>query len=129
MARAIYWSLIRKKTKKPITINTGRNSNNIKVIDVAKKIQKKFKNVRIEIANNAENDKRSYKVDFSKFRKLSGKYYAQYNLNNIIDDLKINLKNKKVSINTLNLIRLKKLNKLLDEKKIDNLLKWINQKK
>ena len=129
MARAIYWSLIRKKTKKPITINTGRNSNNIKVIDVAKKIQKKFKNVRIEIANNAENDKRSYKVDFSKFRKLSGKYYAQYNLNNIIDDLKINLKNKKVNINTLNLIRLKKLNKLLDEKKIDNLLRWINQKK
>ena len=129
MARAIYWSLIRKKTKKPVTINTGRNSNNIKVIDVAKKIEKKFKGVKIEIANNAENDKRSYKVDFSKFRKLSGKYYAKYDLNNIIDDLKLNLKKKKNNFNSLNLIRLKKLNKLLEEKKIDNLLKWIDQKK
>ena len=51
------------------------------------------------------------------------------NLNNIIDDLKVNLKNKKNKFNNLNSIRLKKLNKLLDEKKINNLLKWINQKK
>ena len=80
------------------------------------------------IKKNAENDKRSYKVDFSKFRKLSGNYYSKYNLNNIIDDLKLNLSKNK-NLNSSNLIRLKKLNKLLEKKKIDNLLKWINQKK
>lgn len=129
MARAIYWSLIRKRTKKPITINTGRNSNNIKIKNVAIKIQKKFNGVKVKIANNAENDKRSYKVDFSKFRKLAGKYYSKYSLDNIIDDLKHNLKRKNDNFNSLNLIRLKKLDKLIERKKINNLLQWIDQKK
>ena len=40
---------------------------------------------RVFINKNAKSDKRTYKVDFSKFRKISGKYYPKDNLDKVIN--------------------------------------------
>ena len=70
-------------------------------------------------------DKRSYKVDFSKFQKMNTKYKLNYDLEKSIIDLKKNLKKidfKTKKFRESNFIRLKILKNLLEKKKVDKKL-------
>ena len=75
MAKAIEWSLKRKKVKKsePLCINVGNNKNNFKVIDMALKIKKKIKGISVSVNKKKMIDKRSYQVSFDWFLKLAPK--------------------------------------------------------
>jgi len=68
MSSAISFFL--KNYKKTISnfeiFNVGLNKSNIKIIDLAKIVKKNFKNVKLKF-ENTKDDKRSYKVNFSKY--------------------------------------------------------------
>ena len=54
-----------------LTINAGSNLMNYQIKDIAKKVGKLIKGVNVSINSRALPDKRSYKVNFSKFEKIS----------------------------------------------------------
>lgn len=73
MSKAIIWSLQREYTiaNHNLTLNVGSNSNNFKIIELAEIVKSIVKNTTININKNAVSDKRSYKVDFSLFNKIT----------------------------------------------------------
>ena len=79
MCQAMIYSMLHcNKIKRILIINVGSNSNNFKIIDLAKKVKNIFKNTSIEIIKKQVHDKRSYKVNFSKYNEFKkGKYKHQ----------------------------------------------------
>ena len=104
--------------------NVGVNSSNIKIIELAKKVKNKIKNTKIEIVN-FEDDKRSYRVNFSKYQKLIKKKYSHLSLERSIENLIKNIKLLKINKkNKINLNRLNVLQKLIVKKKLNANLRW-----
>ena len=63
MCQAMIYSMLHcNKIKRILIINVGSNSNNFKIIDLAKKVKNIFKNT--SIVKKQVHDKRSYKVNF-----------------------------------------------------------------
>ena len=57
-----------------LEINVGNKNSNIKIIDIANKIKSIIPKITISKQKRFFVDKRSYKVDFSKFYKLAKDY-------------------------------------------------------
>lgn len=127
MCRSIDWAL-QRSGKKNIIVNVGKNSNNIKIINLAKKVQKYFPKLKLVINKKALSDKRSYKVDFSFFKKIAPRYQPIKTLDQTIIELKKFLKNKNIKkkFRESNLIRLRKLDNLQKKKQISKNLFWIH---
>lgn len=125
MCRSIDWAINRKK-KKNIVVNVGKNSHNIKILDLAKMVKKHFPKLNIDVNHLAKSDKRSYKVDFSLYKKLAPKHQPIKNLDQTIKELKSQIKKQKIKKNfrNSNYIRLNKLAILQKEKKINKNLIW-----
>lgn len=127
MCKAIDWSLFEYKTNKKTSIfNVGSNKWNFQVKDIAYQVKKIFKNVEIKINNNSPNDKRSYKVDFSKYKKLSKNYYPSQDISEEIIKLKKMIKNKNNLHNfrSSKYIRLNHLKNLIKKNKISKNIVW-----
>jgi nucleoside-diphosphate-sugar epimerase len=90
--------------------NCGSNNNNYSKIQIAKILKKRFKSLKIVINRNVK-DKRNYKVDFSKIRKVL-KFRSKYNINYGVSEIINFLKKKENS----------KLNKNVKNKKFGNYL-------
>lgn len=73
--------------------NCGSNNNNYSKIEIARILKKRFKNLKI-VFNRNINDKRNYRVDFSKIKKIL-KYKSKFNLNYGISEIVNFLKNNK----------------------------------
>jgi nucleoside-diphosphate-sugar epimerase len=72
--------------------NCGSNNNNYSKIQIARILKKKFAKLKIVINKNVK-DKRDYKVDFSKIKKVlkfKSKYNVNYGVSEIINFLKTN---------------------------------------
>ena len=95
--------LILLKTKKKISreiFNVGNNNNNFSKNDILNKILKKVKSKNIEF-KRFDQDRRNYKVDFSKVQKklnFRPKYSVEYGINEILNNLKKN-KNLRKNLN------------------------------
>lgn len=89
MARAIRWSHERTHNEGGdfLIVNTGSDEWNYMVKELAKKIQTLLPKTRVSINQNAAPDKRSYKVDFSLFKKLAPNHQPAYNLETSIQNL------------------------------------------
>lgn len=127
MARAIDWAIKGKIKDNFLAINAGNNSMNYQIKDIAKKVGKLIKGTKISINSAALPDKRSYKVNFSKFEKMNKKFKPIYDLEKSIIDLKNNyIKNRFKTKNFRNsqFIRLKVLEKLISNKSLNNNLYW-----
>jgi nucleoside-diphosphate-sugar epimerase len=129
MARAIEWGIIRNDHTDYLVVNAGSNEWNYQVIELAKAVQKLIPETEISVNPNAQPDNRSYKVDFSLFKKLAPDYYPKYDLQRTISDLIAGLK----AINFNNpdfrnsqLIRLKTLNQLIQKKVINHKLEAVD---
>ena len=119
MARAIDWSTSRneKNENQNLFINTGSNDWNYKIKDLGEKTSIKISNCELSINKNASPDKRSYKVDFSKFNSLAKNYKCLVSLDDAIDDLLRGLKNctdLSSNFRESNYMRLNYLNSLID---------------
>lgn len=95
-SQIIYLVLKQKsgKFEKKQILNCGSNANNYTKMDIAKLLQKKFKNLKI-IINKKKHDKRNYKVNFNKLNKtlnFTPKHNIDFAITEILKYLK---KNKK----------------------------------
>lgn len=127
MCRSIHWASDYQSKKNVEILNAGSDKMNFKISDLAKTIAKQIKGTKIYINENAKRDKRTYRVDFSKFKKLSGKYYPKDNLESVIRVIlqqcrkssKIKLLKEK-NFYSSNLIRLSYLKKLIKTSKLND---------
>ncbi len=131
-----------KKDKKILILNVGRNDNNLKIIDIAKKIKKLIKGSEIFfIDKNTNNnliedrkikkgkDSRTYKVSFNKIKKKFINYNCQHTVEHgikkLIKDLKKIKLTKSIFLNK-KFYRLQYLEHLYKKKIINSSLKWKN---
>ncbi len=123
MARAMDWAIQRKDGDNFLIINTGSNAWNYQVKELASAVQQLFTDVDVSINENAQPDKRSYKVSFNLYEKMAPAHQPQVSLQNAVEDLKTGLQG--IDFNDANfrqssLIRLKTIQKLIDHNIIDH---------
>jgi nucleoside-diphosphate-sugar epimerase len=101
MARAIRWSHERPSSVggNYLVINTGSNEWNYMVKELAHKIQTFLPGIKVSINENAQPDKRSYKVNFGLYKQLAPDHQPVYDLENSIKDLISGLKDINFQIN------------------------------
>lgn len=75
MCEAIYWAMNRDLSQSDpfLSLNVGFNDWNFTIKDLACEVKKEFPTAQVRINSNAASDKRSYRVDFSLYRSLSGR--------------------------------------------------------
>jgi len=125
MARAIDWSSSRVNINKDqnLFVNVGSDNWNYQIKDLAEKTSKKIANCTLSINKNASPDKRSYKVDFSKYNNLAPNHKCIITLDEAIDDLITGLQNCNdltENFRNTNYIRLNCLQNLINMSVIDN---------
>ena len=98
MAKSIEWAIQvsnKKIEKNFLCLNAGSNNWNYKVVDLAKEVSKVIGPISIKVGEKKEIDKRSYKVDFTKFSKIAPEVDIDTNLNTTIKNLANGIKNIK----------------------------------
>jgi nucleoside-diphosphate-sugar epimerase len=129
MARAMDWAVQRNDSENFIVVNAGSKVWNYQVKDLAAAVQKIFGDVEVDINTNAAPDKRSYKVNFDLFEKIAPNHQPQVSLEEAVEGLKNGLESinfNDADFRQSNLIRLKTIQKLIDDKIIDSNLALTN---
>ncbi|MEJ1239899.1 SDR family oxidoreductase [Chryseolinea sp. T2] len=128
MALAIDWAIGRSKSIGSfLAVNTGTDQWNYQVKELASAVASVIPGVKVSINTDAPPDKRSYKVDFSLYRKLAPNHQPQYDLLTTIKELKEGLESMKFNDSEFRdskLMRLKVLTSLMDKKQLSADLKW-----
>jgi nucleoside-diphosphate-sugar epimerase len=129
MARAIEWALTRKTANGEnfLAVNVGSDEWNFQVKDLAFAVKKVIPDVEVSINKDAEPDKRSYRVDFSLFKKLAPKHQPSYNLPRTVEELKNGLENirfKNENFRNSSFMRLKVLTHLRENHLLTDKLEW-----
>jgi nucleoside-diphosphate-sugar epimerase len=90
MARAIAWAIAREKENHGVflAVNVGSDEWNYQVRDLAYAVAKVIPGVEVSINKDAQEDKRSYQVDFSLFREVAPDHQPQMTLEGTILELK-----------------------------------------
>tara|TARA_S200000501_G_scaffold343591_1_gene354669 strand:+ start:298 stop:1278 length:981 start_codon:yes stop_codon:yes gene_type:complete len=102
-------------------INVGDNSLNYSIKEISQIISD-LTNVEDITFGDKDDDQRSYYLSFDKLNKIYPDFEIEFDMRSGIQDLINNLKHYKLSGNE---IRLKKLDSLTKEKKVDSNLFWI----
>jgi nucleoside-diphosphate-sugar epimerase len=89
MARAIDWAIRRNPSTGGdfLAVNAGSDQWNYQVRELAESVAKVIPGVKVQINENAQPDKRSYRVNFDLFRKLAPDHQPVYDLNASINGL------------------------------------------
>ncbi|MEP7165058.1 MAG: SDR family oxidoreductase [Ferruginibacter sp.] len=125
MARAMDWAIQRTAGGNFLIINTGSNQWNYQVKDLATAVQRSFPDVEVSINENAQPDKRSYKVSFNLYEQLAPKHQPQISLTAAVEDLKKGLEAmhfNDADFRQSNLIRLKTIQQLINNKIVNEQL-------
>ena len=101
--------------------NVGSKNLNLSIRDVAEKVADHL-NIEDLTFGAKDVDQRSYYLNFNKLTKTFNDFDFDFDLDTGIRDLVDNLNDYKLSENE---IRIEKINKLINEKRIDNYLNWI----
>ena len=130
MARAIDWAIARQPEAGGafLAVNVGRNEWNYQVRDLAEAVKELMPKVEIDINKDAQPDKRSYRVDFSKYKELAPDYLPQVDLKQSIVELRDGLLKmgfKDENFRNSNYIRLKVLSKLREQGLVNGQLEWL----
>jgi len=90
MARAIDWAIQRdpQRGEAFLTVNVGSDQWNYQVKDLAEAVAQVVPGVQVSVNNNAQPDKRSYRVNFSRFTQLAPGYTPKMNLIAAITELR-----------------------------------------
>ena len=129
MARAIEWAISRDRAYGGdfLAINVGCNEWNFQVKDLANAVSKVIPNIEVSINQNAEPDKRSYRVDFNLFKKLAPDYQPLLDLPTTIAELKEGLEGMNFqdeNFRNSRFMRLKVLNHLRETNLLTEKLEW-----
>lgn len=90
MARAIEWAIVRPTLLQGglLTVNVGRDDWNYRVADLANAVSSLIPGTLVNINGNAQPDKRSYRVDFSRYQDLAPDHQPLVSLEQAVADLR-----------------------------------------
>jgi nucleoside-diphosphate-sugar epimerase len=130
MARAIDWAVSRAADNGGafLAINAGSDEWNYQVKDLAEAVAKVVPNTKVSVNPDAVPDKRSYQVDFSKFRELAPNHQPQVSLIEAAQGLKDGLEAMgfaDANFRESPYIRLQVLNGHRDSNRLDEELHWV----
>jgi len=131
MALAMTWAISDCDNSVPnfLVVNVGSNEWNFQVVELANIVNKYVTNAKISLNKQAPPDKRSYRVDFSLYKKYAGKFYPtrtiDLTINNLIDQISKSDKIKE-GFRTSNFLRLNQLDSLIENKVINSNLFFID---
>tara|TARA_A100001035_G_C27777966_1_gene500093 strand:- start:126 stop:1178 length:1053 start_codon:yes stop_codon:yes gene_type:complete len=131
MCKAIIWAITTKfeSSLLPLSINIGSNEWNYTVLQLAEKVKDLVPKTSIEINPNSLPDKRSYKVDFSLYKKLGTDFYPNKSIEDTIIELSHHINNIDIQSNHFRdsqFIRLNHIKNLIKQKKLNKSFRWIN---
>ncbi len=129
MARAIDWGVQRGSQDggQFIAVNAGSDEWNYQVRDLAQAVAKVISGVDVQVNQNAQPDKRSYRVSFEKFRQLAPAYQPKIDLHAAIEDIKRGLESmnfRDPNFRSSQLIRLNVLKALKEGGYLNEDLGW-----
>jgi hypothetical protein len=129
MARAIDWAISRKAADggKFLAVNVGSNDWNFQVKDLAHAVKEVIPDVEVSINKDAESDKRSYRVDFSLFKKLAPDHQPQVDLRSTVEELRDGLRGMgfaDANFRNSRFMRLKVLTYLRETNLLTETLEW-----
>lgn len=131
MARAIDWAITRDTSNGEfLAVNVGSDEWNYQVKDLAEGVTKVIPKVDISINKNAQPDKRSYRVNFSLFRKLAPSHQPTVSLIESIKELKNGLESmgfKDGEFRNSKYMRLTVLTELQEKGLLSEKLEWIKR--
>jgi nucleoside-diphosphate-sugar epimerase len=129
MARAIDWALGRQKSAGGsfFAVNVGSEDRNYQVKDLAAVVANKVPGVKVDINQNAPEDKRSYRVDFSLYKSIAPDHQPVCTLEDSIDDLINGLQQMgfdNADFRSSHFMRLNHLKHLMAKNNLSNDLAW-----
>ena len=128
MARAIEWAVGRELAGADcLIVNAGSDGWNYQVKELANAVAAAFDGVEVSINTLAAPDRRSYRVDFSKFRSLAPQHQPKVSLAEAITGLKSGLEGMgfaDANFRQSPLIRLHTLRNHLTAARLDDQLHW-----
>jgi nucleoside-diphosphate-sugar epimerase len=129
MARAIDWAVSDEGRERGpyLVVNAGRQEWNYQVKCLAEAVANVMPNVDVSINREAPPDKRSYRVDFSRFEKLAPNHLPQLDLTTTIAGLKNGLEAMKFadpSFRNSSFMRLNVLSELRRKGLLNDRLEW-----
>ncbi len=129
MPLALEWGIVREIENggNYLIVNAGSNVWNYQVKELAEAVQKVLPEISISINKEAPPDKRSYKVDFSLYKKLAPNHQPRYSLTQTIEELikgLTDLKFHDADFRKGQLMRLNALNALINVGYINDNLEW-----
>jgi nucleoside-diphosphate-sugar epimerase len=129
MARAMEWAIRRESAAGGdfLAVNVGCNEWNFQVKDLAGAVAGVIPSTDVSINQNAEPDKRSYRVDFSLFKKLAPDYQPVLDLPTAIAELKEGLEGmnfRDANFRNSRFMRLKVLTHLREANLLNETLQW-----
>lgn len=130
MARAIEWALVRDAATTGgdfLAVNVGADEWNYQVKDLAEAVSREIPGTKVSINTSAPPDKRSYRVDFSLFRKLAPKHQPRVTLQQAIRELRHGLTEMHFddkNFRSSQFMRLKVLERHMSEGRLREDLRW-----
>jgi nucleoside-diphosphate-sugar epimerase len=129
MARALEWAVGRRHSNGAafVVVNAGSNGWNYQVRQLAEMVAQVIPGTEVSINKDAEPDKRSYRVDFSRFQSLAPNHQPVCTLEDSIVELKAGLEAIEFRDGAFRngwMIRLKMLDKLRDAGLLNERLEW-----
>ncbi|MBV9610289.1 MAG: SDR family oxidoreductase [Acidobacteria bacterium] len=129
MARAIEWALTRDVNTGGacVAVNVGSEQWNYQIKELAEAVKSVIADVEVSINKNAVPDKRSYKVDFSMFRKLAPFHQPELDLRTTVLELQEGLERMRFAEKDFRSSALMRLNVLSDLRKkglLTESLRW-----
>ena len=129
MARAIDWAISRDVIdgNQFLAVNAGSDEWNYQVQDLAEAVARIIPGTTVSVNPDAAPDKRSYRVDFSLFKKLAPRHQPQVDLESAIKGLKNGLERMRfadANFRESSFIRLKVLGDLRGTGMLNDRLEW-----
>lgn len=129
MARAIEWAVSRDRSRGGsfLAVNVGREEGNYQVKNLAAAVARAIPGTLVSINENAQPDKRSYRVNFDLYRTLAPDHQPQISLEASIEGLKSGLESlgfRDGAFRESNYMRLNILNELQNKGLLNETLQW-----
>jgi nucleoside-diphosphate-sugar epimerase len=130
MARAIDWAVGRdeKDGGALLVCNTGSDVWNYQVKDLAAAVAREIPGTAVEINVEAPPDKRSYRVDFSYFKKLAPDHQPQVDLKTAVEELRdglVAMQFADANFRESELMRIRVLTGHRDSGRLTDDLRWV----
>ena len=134
MCQAIHWAQQRKRDAdaEHVSINVGSNENNFQIIDIARLVKELVPAADLIVDASNKADRRSYKVDFSLYEKLSSGFVCKTPIEESVSKLIAQSKymaDMRQNLDTWKFKRLDFLNSLIISDEIDMGLNWLTLSK